>query len=150
MAAAGLKLTGDKALERKLRTLGERVQRKVLRSAVSAAGTPVLKSARSKVKKRTGLLKKSLGKVIRTNKKTQSVAAIIGPRKGVSGEHNGKVQKPSRYAHLVEKGFIDEAGNHVPAQPFLNPAMAETEGQALNVMQTKLAEGVIKESSKGK
>ena len=37
MAASGMKLFGDKELERKFTTLGERVQRRVLRGAISAA-----------------------------------------------------------------------------------------------------------------
>src|SRR4051812_41547264 len=106
MANPPLKLIGAKELERKLKTLGPRVQKKVLRSAVSAAGTPVLKSARQKAKKQSGLLKKSLGKKVTTNKNTGAVTAIIGARKQVEGEYKGKPRKPSRYSHLVEKGFI--------------------------------------------
>lgn len=149
MARNGVTLIGDKALERKLKALPERVQRRVMRGAINAAATPVVKSAKSKAKKQSGLLKRSLGKKVFTNKKRQSVTAIVGPRKQVKGEYKGQVRKPSRYAHLVEKGYIDEQGNHVPPQPFLNPAMRETEGQALNVMQTKLAEGVVREATKG-
>lgn len=146
----GMTLKGDRKLRKLFNTLGERVQRKVLRAAVSASATPVLKSARSKAKRRTGLLKKSLGRKVATNKKRQSVTAVIGPRRNVTGEVDGTPYKPSRTAHLVEKGFINERGEHVAPQPFLNPAMAETEGQALDAMRTKLAAGVAREASKGK
>lgn len=149
MAMNGMKLEGDKALERKLRTLGERVQRRVLRSAVSAAATPTLKSARQKAKKQSGLLKKSLGKKIVTNKKRQSVTAIVGARKEVQGAHQGKPRQASRYSHLVEKGFINEHGEHVPPQPFLHPALAETQSQSEAVMRQKLSEGVVREAAKG-
>jgi HK97 gp10 family phage protein len=149
MANGGMKLEGDKALERKLRTLGDRVQRRVLRSAVNASASPVVKAAKRKAKKQSGTLKKSLGKKVLTNKKHQSVTALVGPRKGVQGTFKGKVRKPSRYAHLVEKGFIDEHGNHHAPQPFLNPAMQETQGEALGIMKSKLAEGVAKEAAKG-
>src|SRR4051812_47249427 len=114
MANAPMQLFGDKQLERVFKTLGERVQRKVLRSAVSVAATPVVKAAKQNANKESGLLKKSLGKKIVTNKQKQSVTAVIGPRRDVSGTYKGKRRKPSRYAHLVEKGHIDEAGRYVP------------------------------------
>ena len=149
MSSGPLKLIGDKALEKKLKTLGERVQRKVLRSAVSAAATPVVKSAKQRAKKQSGLLKRAMGKKIVTNKARQSVTAVIGARKEVQGEYRGKPRKPSRYSHLVEKGYIDEAGEHVPPQPFLTPALEETRGQSESILHSKLAEGVLREAAKG-
>ncbi|HEV2294091.1 MAG TPA: HK97-gp10 family putative phage morphogenesis protein [Tepidisphaeraceae bacterium] len=139
-------LTGDKQLAKLFNTLGERVQRRVLRSAVNAAGTPVLKAARRNAAKESGTLKKALGKKVKTSKDKKAVTAIIGPRRGVTGTYRGKVRKPSRYAHLVEKGFIDEHGNHVPAQPFLRPALEETQAEAVGVMGVKLAAGIVREA----
>jgi HK97 gp10 family phage protein len=149
MASNGFKLIGDKELERTFKTLGERVQRKLLRSAVSAAATPVVRSAKSKAKKRSGLLSKSLGKKIVTNKSKGSVTAIIGARKEVQGEYKGKPYKPSRISHLVEKGFINQHGEHIPPHPFLDPAATETQGQSLDIMQSKLASGIVAEAAKG-
>ena len=149
MASGGMKLIGDKALERKLKTLGERVQRKILRSAVSAAATPVLKSARQKAPTESKLLKKSLGRKLTTNTKKQSVTAIIGARKEVQGEYKGKLRKPARYSHLAEKGFIRPDGSHSPPRAFLNPALHENESQSEAIMRTKLAEGVTREAMKG-
>lgn len=148
MANGAMTLLGAKELERTFRTLGERVQRKVTRQAVNAAATPVVRAAKAKAPEESGTLKRSLGKKVRTYKQTGTVAAIIGPRTDVEGEHNGQVRKPKFYAHLVEGGHIDESGNHVPAEPFLRPAFDETQGQALGVMQDKLAAGVVKEAKK--
>lgn len=148
MANAPMQLFGDRQLERVFKTLGERVHRKLLRQAVNVAATPVVKAAKQNAKKESGLLKKSLGKKIVTNTKRQSVTAIIGPRRDVTGTYKGKVRKPSRYAHLVEKGHIDQAGRYIPAQPFLNPALASTQSQSLGILQSKLADGVVKEASK--
>lgn len=141
-----MSVIGGKELQKKLATLGERVQRKVTRQAINAAANPVLKSARGKAKKQSGLLKKSLGKKIVTSKDKTRVTAIIGARKQVQGEYKGKLRKPSRYSHLVEKGFINEHGEHVPPQPFLDPAARESESQAMSIMQNKLADGVIREA----
>lgn len=150
MAKAGLQLFGDKALKRTFERMGERVQRKLLRQAVSAAATPVNKAAKQNAAKESGLLKKSLGRKLVTNKRRQSVTAIIGPRRNVVGEYKGKPRKPSRYSHMVEKGFIDRSGKFVPPQPFLAPGMASTQRQAVGIMRDKLAAGVVKEAAKGR
>lgn len=148
MAKPGLTLTGHKALDKKLRTLGDKVQRRVTRKAVNAAATPVLKAARAKAPKQSGLLKKAMGKKVATNKKTGDIVGIVGARKQIEGEYQGEKRKPSRYSHLVEKGFIDSSGKFVPPSPFLFPALDETEGQALDILRDKFAEGVIREAAK--
>ena len=148
MAKGGFILTGHKALERKLRRLGERVHRRLLKQAVNAAATPTVKAARRKAPKQSGLLKRSLGKKVVTNKKRMSATAVIGPRRQTQGEYKGRTRKPSRYSHLSEKGFINRHGVFVPPKPWLHPAMAETQGQAVSVMQQKLAAGVAKEAAR--
>lgn len=147
--ARAMDIKGDRELEKLLRALGPRVQRKVLRGAVTAASSPVLKAAKRKAAKQSGLLKKALGRKIVTNKKTGGVTAVIGARKGVEGQYKGKLRRPSRYSHLVEKGFINEHGEHVPPQPFLNPAADESQEQVISIMRSKLAAGVLSEAAKG-
>ena len=141
-------LTGDKHLAKLLTGLGDKVARKVTRQAVTTAANPVLKAARAKAPKRTGLLAKSLGKKVKTSKDKQTVTALVGPRRDVVGTFEGKPYKPSRIAHLVENGKINADGSHTPAQPFLRPAADETQGQALSIMTQKFAAGVIREASK--
>jgi HK97 gp10 family phage protein len=148
MAKDTFKLEGGKDLERRLKKLGEKVYRKVTKQAVGAAATPVVKAAKANVETDSGLLKKSLGKKVVTFKKTQTVAAIVGARRSVEGNVRGKVRKPSRYAHLVEKGHIDEHGNHIPAEPFLRPALEQSGAKAMDLMQNKLAAGLEKEAKK--
>lgn len=146
---SGMELFGSKELQRTFDQLGERVQRSVLRSAVSAAATPITRAAKANAARESGLLKRSLAKKIVTNKKRQSVTAIIGPRRSVSGTYKGKLRKPSRYAHLIEKGWIDKAGRFHAPQSFLRSAYEQTQGQVVSVMQDKLAAGVAKEAAKG-
>jgi len=143
-----VEVLGAKALERKLKALPDRVQRKVVRQSVSAAATPIVKAARSKVKRQSGLLRKARNKRIKTYKDQARVVAIIGPRRDVKGEFEGKPRVPWRYAHLVEGGHVTDDGKHIPAQPFLRPAFEETQGQALGIMKTKLGDGVTREAMK--
>jgi HK97 gp10 family phage protein len=149
VAKGGAQLFGDKALARTFRTLGDRVKRKVLRQSVNAAGTPVVKAARTKAPDRSGLTKKSLGKKLKTYAKTGTVVGIIGPRTSVVGEVDGRKHWPAKIAHLVEKGHINRDGSFTPPHPFLGPAFDESQGEAAGVMRAKLAEGVMKEAARG-
>lgn len=148
MGKDGMTLLGSRELERVFKTLGDRVQRKVTRQAVNVAATPVVRAARSKAPQQSGLLKKSLGKKIKTYKRAGTVVGLVGPRTDVQGEYQGEKRVPWRYAHLVEDGHVDAKGNPIPAQPFLRPAFDETQGQALDTMSTKLGEGVTREAMK--
>lgn len=148
MSSNGIQLIGDKELEKLFRSLGERVQRKVTRQAVNAAATPVVKAARQNAPERSGLLKKSVGRKIKTYTASGTVVGLIGPRTDVSGEYEGKKVVPWRYAHLVEGGHIDEHGNFIPPHPFLRPAWESSEGQALDVMKDKLGSGIEREAAK--
>lgn len=143
-----LSITGDKALERTLKTLGDKVQKKVLRGAVTAGARPIQRAAKSKARKQSGLLKKSLGTKVRANK-NGTVTARIGPRTNIEGTYKGRKRRPARYAHLVEKGFIDAKGNFHPPKPYLGPAADEQAGAAINATATKLAEGIAREAAKG-
>lgn len=142
-------LTGDKQLEKALRSLGPKIAKKVLRQAISAAATPVVKSAKANVTERTGLLKKSLGKKVKVNKRRGTASARVGARSNVQGEVDGKAHIPAKIAHLVELGHIAADGSHVPAQPFLRPAADENEHKAVQVMSDKLAAGIKKEAASG-
>jgi hypothetical protein len=92
MAKPKMELIGQRELERTFKTLGERVQRKVARQAINAAATPVVKAARSKAPEESGLLKKAMGKKIKTYKQSGTVAAISGPRTDVEGDYMGETR----------------------------------------------------------
>ena len=141
-------LQGAKELTKALQTLGERVQRKVLRQAVNAACNPTLKAARANVKEESGLLKKSLAKKIKTYPDKQTVVGIIGPDTQTKGEYKGKPRVPWRYAHLVNDGHIDQKGNFIPGDQFLRRAYESTESQTVDVMSDKLGKSIEKEAAK--
>src|SRR5258706_7286780 len=150
MAKSGAQFLGGKELERMFRTIGDRVQRKVGRQAVSAGATPISKAAQEKAAEETGALKLALkgGKKVKAYKNGGVAVAIVGPRTNVQTEYKGKVRKPLKYAHLVEGGHIDEHGNHIPGKPFLRPAFDENEGKSLDIVKEKFAVGVVREAKK--
>ncbi|MEM6560039.1 MAG: HK97-gp10 family putative phage morphogenesis protein [Planctomycetota bacterium] len=148
MAKQGLHLQGDRALQKALRKLGDKAARKVSRSAVSAAATPVAKAARRNAPKESGLLRKSIGRRVRTYTERGTVIALVGPRRNFSGEHEGERRVPANYAHLVENGHLAPDGSFVPPKPFLRPALDASKGEAMNKLRQKTAEGIEREAKK--
>jgi hypothetical protein len=90
----------------------------------------------------TGMLKKSIGSKVGVNRKTGQVYAMAGPRRKKEMPEvkafNPWTQKmvrviPSKYAHLVERGFNlkirGRVVKRIPGQPFLRPSFDEAKGQ---------------------
>src|SRR4051812_4268659 len=113
----GAKLLGAKELDRMFKTLGGRVQRKVARQAVNAGAAPIAKAASENAAEESGALKLALkgGKRVKVYPDSGVAVAVIGARKNVSTTVDGKLRKPSKYSHLVERGHIAADGTHVPA-----------------------------------
>ena len=128
-----MKLSGVQDIKRKLKKLGDRTQRKVVRNATSAAATVIVKEARRLAPKRSGLLKKSIIRVVRTYKRSGIIWAGVGIDKNAQGTADGRKARPVNYAHLVEFGT-----SHSARKPFLRPALRK-HVQAYNkfVMQAK-------------
>lgn len=91
MASAGVTVElkpGDLAtLERKLRSLEVRVQRKVLRKGTRAASTPIMKAVKKAAPvgpgskgKKGGKLKESIGRKFKFYRSSLTDVAVIGPR----------------------------------------------------------------------
>lgn len=126
---------------------------KILRPALQAATKPMLATAKSLARIRTGVLRKSLARKTKTYRKSGIVVVIIGPRKGF--KRLAKIKKgrgkgtyilvdPIRYAHFVEKGTY-----RTRAYPFLRPAFHQNKAAAERIMRTKILEGINRELAKG-
>lgn len=96
-------IVGIKELMQTLDKFTGAVQRKILRPALNAEGTKVLKQAKSNVPVLTGLFKKALGRRTKTYK-DGGVVVIVGPRHGYKTMIGGVSRNPVYYAHLVEGG----------------------------------------------
>jgi HK97 gp10 family phage protein len=124
MAFVHAVITGDKALDRALKKLGDSGMKTVLRAAVRKASNNVatIAKANAKTVQDTGALWRSIGvKSVTANKKTGLIIGIVGPRslKVVDRKETksqGKTvmkdrfkkdfagRNPGKYAHLVEFG----------------------------------------------
>lgn len=93
-------IEGVKQTQSRIRELGGKTGRRVMRKAVNAAGTPVVKAVRSLAPRgRTRLLKRSITKRLKSEFQRGAVEVRIGARSRPSPDGN-----PSRYFHLVDQG----------------------------------------------
>lgn len=152
------KIEGLDELVKQLRDeLPKRMQNKILRKAIGEGSKLILKTAKAKVVKDTGMLKRSLGRKIVAKRSTGAVVAIIGPRTGykkvkVKGTKTFKRERtklgekfaeagvsPVRYAHLVEKGT-----RHSAPKPFLRPALDTNMAAIRQIFERTIRDGLEK------
>lgn len=118
----------------KLRQLKDAMQKRITKKAVRAGVKLIIATVRSKVPTRTGSLKKSLSSKVDSAKGSTIVYGIIGPRSSWTKTVNGRLIKPSRYAHLVEKGKY--------RRPFLLPSWQSNKGTYLKKVQEVIADEI--------
>jgi len=95
----------DKKAQRMLKALPDRIERRVLRQAIRPASALAAKAAKRLAPRRLGLLKKAIASKIKSYTATNTVAAIVGANMDVTGtDEKGRLQRPGKYIHLVEKG----------------------------------------------
>lgn len=117
----------------------KKIRKKGVRKAVGQAGKIVLRAAKARVRKATGLLKRSLGRKTKVYRNSGVAVAIVGPRVGFKQQvqRGGKsvLSDPVKYAHLVEEGT-----SRAEALPFLRPALMQNAGQIQQAMADAIAE----------
>jgi HK97 gp10 family phage protein len=137
-------IDGDKALRKMMQQLPDKLVRKVMRQAINAAATPVLKAARSNAPRDKGVLLAGLAKKVKTYSKSMTIVGLIGP-----------ISRSAPHAHLVEKGTEPrtqkKTGRYtgrVLGSHFLQKALEENEAAALSTMKAKLSQAVPKEAAR--
>ena len=136
-----MSMTGNAELDRRLRLLPDKLQSRVVKKGIRAAGKPILKTAKARVPVETGALKKSLGTKLKTYRHSGNSVLIIGPR--TDDRYTKGERKPHKYAHLVERGT-----KHIPAVPFMRFAFMSQQDTAKREFQKKLEVDVEKELGK--
>ena len=129
--AFSLVVTGAAETARMFRLLPEKVQRRALPPALRKACAPIRKRARSmvytKIKKKTGAIRRALGtKVLKPAKNKSKRTAQVRVRaesKFWYTDKNGKIAKPGKYALPLEYG----SGGRFA---FLRPAAMAASGES--------------------
>lgn len=140
---------------RRLQRMKQGARNRVLRPAVTKALKPLLASARSLARVRTGLLRRSLHWKTLTYRRSGVVVGLVGARTGFKATRQGKRTitplgkkykalgiNPVRYAHLVEFGH----GGPRPARPypFLRPAWDANKALVARIVQAEVAAGLAR------
>jgi len=166
-----LKLEGVSNLKSTLEELSRVAKKKIAREAVVVGATPLVDAAQAAAErsKDTGNLKNSIG-FRAVNFRNGNATAIIGPRRGfVVTDSKGRKRVANKYAHLIEFGHYTAATSGVtPAQlakatkgktrasksnrlyeqayvlpqPFMRPAFASANKDALNGVASALGQRV--------
>lgn len=137
-------------------------QRAAATKAVRAGAKIVQKAAKPRAPKRkgSGALRTSIGLKAQKGKRVKTLAfAVIGARTKVVRMFKGRMIKPSKYAHLVEKGTkAHTVGKRkhpgAKAKPFLAPALRSSEAavsaEMMRVLQQEIAKALAKQALKAK
>lgn len=98
------KASGFADAYKRLNLLKKAKARSIWRKAVRAGSSLLLKRMKPIVARETKTLQKSLAVRIKARRKDGMIMGIIGPRQKFEKYVAGVKKKPSKYAHLVEKG----------------------------------------------
>lgn len=125
-----VEIKGLKEIIDKLNTLPPKLENKVVRSAVRKGTNKLRDSARDKVAVDTGNLKKSIVTMgYRESGKIAFKVAVI--------RRKAKSAKSPYYAHFVEFGT-----SKMPAQPYMRPALDESEEEVLQTTVDYIKKGL--------
>jgi HK97 gp10 family phage protein len=168
-------VAGLEPLMRKLQYLKTASANRVMRKSILAGTKIVLKAAKSKVhvspREGGGILRKSLGRKVKTYRGRNVTVGIVGPRHGFESDvqmADGSVEHrdPTKYSHLVEYGrdgvrvqkkrvlsdgttFFSDEVRPVKAMPFMRPAWSESRAAAKAVMMKVMQEELLREAVRG-
>jgi hypothetical protein len=140
-----IRVLGDKALSKALRQLPDKVERRVLRTAMRSAFKTTLERARSLVPVQSGALKRSLKLRARRGGRRRIAFAVFSGGRGELGlpERTKAGRTRGYYPAAIEFGW--SAGDRpVPERPWLRSALRESEAQVLEKLRRELWSGIQK------
>jgi hypothetical protein len=136
--AAQFEVQGSEELSELFNGLNAREQATILEKTLSSAGSVINKSMKTFAAEAndSGTLAKSIGVRARRQVKNGTAFAAVGPRRKFRGP-NGQV--PTRYAHLVDKGFTHRDGTKVKGINFVQRAVDATKSQVTSKIASEYA-----------
>lgn len=141
MAVKVVKIEGLKEFERRLKRLGAKEAKKIVRASNHRAMLATVKAAKELVPVESGALKRSLTRRTKTYTNSGVVWTGVGADKRVVATNpaTGEVRKPFKYLHLVEFGT-----RRVPARAFLRRAHIMTGPKVLTQHKRILGDKLTK------
>lgn len=132
-----LRLEGLDGLKDQLRELESQTAERALRRAARKAFEPVLTTARALVPRRTGLLAENIQLKVMRPKGGEAVVQV-GLRIAAGKGQQGGLPPSARW-HFVELGTA-----HMPAEPFLRPALDANAQRVVDVLRDEVAKGIAR------
>ena len=128
-------IKGGKELDRALKQLGPKFEKRIAKSAVRAGANVIAKEARLNVPEDSGTLKKSIKVVARSKRVGDAVASVV-TRSGKKWRSKGM---DAWYAPLIEFGTKNR-----PATPFLRTALDSKVAEAIKAMSKQIQKRIKK------
>ena len=123
-----IKISGVAAIQKKFESLPGKMQRKLLRSAMTKGARVVAAEAKARVPVRTGALRKSIKVAGLLKGRAAGLTARAGGKAAPVGK---RVRATQPYAHIIEK-----------KTPYLASAMEAKEGQVRDLIRDDVAKSV--------
>ena len=145
------KMTGLAELDKAVKTLPEKIQKRVLVGALRAGGRVIAKQAKARVPIKFGRLKKNIAVIAgKFERGTAIVYVHTKPKAWYShmiefGTKPHAVAKKSNTSSGKQTGKMHPGGK---AHPYMRPAFDTTHKEVLDAIGQKLADGIIKEVAK--
>jgi HK97 gp10 family phage protein len=134
------KVEGLRELHDKLRTLDDKIAKKVIRAALKNAAQPILHAARSKAPVKSGLLVSTLTVKTGSSKRKGTITARVQTK---AGDFKGE----DFYGAFQEYGWM-HGDTHIPGKGFMRAAYDENKDKALRIFQQEAGAGIEKEAKK--
>lgn len=139
-----------------LRRVAPALQKRYLKKAQNENGKQLLRLVKGRTPKRSGQLKRSLGRKVKVYRESGVVVALVGARQGfriqggirTRGRKKGQPHfiNPTKYLHLVELGTT-----HSQARRMINSSLAEMrsaiKANLTEAMQRALGAAAAKEAA---
>lgn len=137
MARKSVIVTGDKALDRKLASLEPRVQKKVGRKGLRAAGKLIQKHAKSNLSRNQNVDTGELRRGIRVRAAKRS-RKRIGVEIMTTERREGRTVEGKRFGGAQ----LETGTKHVQAKPFLRPAAYEREPEIKRLIADSISDAI--------
>lgn len=137
MSSFKFKIEGAKELDRALKQMGPKFEKRIAKGAVRAGATVIAKQAKLNAPVESGTLRKSI-KVVSRSRRVGDAVASVATRSGKKWASRGM---NAWYAGKVEFGA---PGIGIDAKPFLRPALDAKAPEAIKAMSEYIQKRIAK------
>jgi len=142
---AGIEMIGSAMLTARLLAIPSKLRQSIEKKALTEGNKLVLGTLRQHVPIATGALKQSLTQDIRTYKGGNTLIGRVGAGKDYVKMHKGKRRRPSKYLHIVDRGFEKkENKGKFEGRHFMERTEAQHAAQIRLLFETAVKEALEK------